>query len=62
MPTRGPFDPIAIFHALDAERVAYVVIGALGRDRLLETIVTRGKRAKRRARTWLPDALPSSSS
>jgi hypothetical protein len=43
MPTRGPFDPIAIFHALDAERVAYVVIGALGRDRLLETIVTRGE-------------------
>jgi hypothetical protein len=31
MPTGEPFDPIAIFQALDAERVAYVVIGALGR-------------------------------
>src|SRR3954452_18828225 len=31
MPAPEPFDPIAILQALDAHRVAYVVIGALGR-------------------------------
>jgi hypothetical protein len=31
MPTREAFDPIAMFQALDGARVAYVVIGALGR-------------------------------
>jgi len=31
MPTREPFDPIAILQALDAHRVAYIVVGALGR-------------------------------
>ena len=31
MPTNEPFDPIAILQALDAQRVAYIVVGALGR-------------------------------
>jgi hypothetical protein len=31
MPTREPFDPIAILRALDERGVRYVVIGALGR-------------------------------
>jgi hypothetical protein len=31
MPAPEPFDPIAILQALDAHRVGYIVIGALGR-------------------------------
>jgi hypothetical protein len=31
MPTPEPFDPIAILQALDARRVDYIVVGALGR-------------------------------